>query len=245
MSAAALLLGAALLVQGDWGWTCEAPVTLGDYKGSVSREFFPWSGDHSPYRMRIERPGSGDRYAISWTIDPRPEGPPRGSKRRWPNPRKQAGAFRAGPDLVRIDFKWGRDAVAPIWVHYWGDGAYAGADLLVTARMMKRRIANIPSPYSSEGGLASRRLLAALAPARIWTVVVTDSAGKTYSSETFSVPTWREAESAFRHARARIDAMERRYRSLDPLPESDASCTPHEDPEAIVRFGEPGGPGPA
>lgn len=245
MSAAAVLIGAALLLQGESGWTCEAPVVLGDYRGQVTREFFPWKGDHSPYLMKIALPGPGDRHEIRWTIDPRPQGRPRWAKRQWPNPRRQSQAFREGPDMVSIDFHWGPDAVAPIWSHYWGDGVYAGADLKASVEMMRRRIATNTSPFGSEGGLASRRLLERLSRARVWTVVVTDATGTTRSSETFAVPTWQEAEAAFLQARARIDAMELRYRNRDPLPESDASCTDHEDPWSIVRLGGPGRPGPA
>ncbi|HEX8238634.1 MAG TPA: hypothetical protein VF574_02715 [Allosphingosinicella sp.] len=245
MSAAAFLIGAAFLLQGESGWTCEAPVVLGEYRGWVSREFFPWKGDHSPYKMKIALPGPGDRHEIWWTIDPRPQGRRPGARRLWPNPRRFSGAFRDGPDMVRIDFYWGPEAVAPIWSHYWGDGLYAGADLEMSVRMMRHRRATNTSPFGSEGGLISRKLLRKLSTARTWKVVVIDGAGAVRSSETFPVPTWREAETAFVQARAKIDSVELRYRKRDPLPESDASCTDHPDPAGIVRLLEPARIGPA
>lgn len=142
-------------------------------------------------------------------------------------------------DIVSIDFHWGPDAVAPIWAHYWGDGTYMGADLLMSVKAMRSRIAANISPFGYDGGLIHRKLLKRLSRARIWTVVVTDAAGKTRSSATFPVPIWQEAEAAFLKARSGIDAMELSYRNLNPLTESEASCTAHEDPAGIVRIGEP------
>ncbi|HEX6376677.1 MAG TPA: hypothetical protein VFZ91_13265 [Allosphingosinicella sp.] len=232
MSAALPLAAAALLVQGDWGWRCEAKVSLGAYQGSVWRDYAKWP-DPSPYHMKVELADPEKRHTLRWAVDPRPEGRPPRKRRSWPDPRPPADAFRSGPGFVAIDFRWDAPAVGPIWAHYWGDGAYAGAQRLMTASDATRRIGNLPAFALST--TIARDLVPALASARTWTVVATDATGRQLSSETFEVPAWQEAEAEFRRARASLDAVEPRYRSgAGPQEGDEAACYEHEDPAAII-----------
>jgi hypothetical protein len=248
VSPAAFLLAAALLVQeagppeptavinegGAFGWRCWAPVTLGRFQGSVLRSFGSRL-KHSPYVMQVELPDPDDRRTVRWTVDPRPAGPPQGKKkkRRWA--RAQADAFRNGPDSVVVQFKWEHvPLTGPLWVQFWGDGAYGGAQILMNARDTRRYFRKGRGPTGA-GTSPGADVIAKLASARRWTAVALDSSGKRLASETFEVPGPEEAEAAFREARRRIDSLEPRFAaSHDPIEEGGAGCSDEEDPAATI-----------
>ena len=236
MISSALLLAAALgqTPGGEFGWSCSVAVTIDDYSGSVSRNF----GDGleaAPYLFQVQRQTGDIRHDVIWSVFPRPEGPPPDGPPGFLNGRREADAFSTGPDYVHIDFRWHTQVVGPVWAHYWGDGAYAGADLLMTARHVRRFTDRDGRLGGLSGGLATRPILTALAPAQSWTVVVNDATGKQLFTETFEVPRRELAEAEFRRARAIMDRLEAHFR-LDHRPRSEGGATCGDDPppEAVI-----------
>ncbi len=231
-----LAMAAAMLVQsygGDYGWSCSAPLAVDGYQGGMFRHFGKGLEDE-PYvlQMRREPP---DGHDISWTVFPRPEGPPEGRKHSFLRGRKEAEAFSGGPDYVHIDFSWNERLTGPIWVHYWGDGVYAGSHMLVTARQVRRWTDKQGRTAGLSGGLATPSLLAALAPARSWSVVAADATGRTIFSDTFQMPDWRQVEAEYRRVRARIDMVEQRFRAdHEPRSENGVHCSDEPSPDSTI-----------
>lgn len=218
---------------GAFGWRCWAPVAVGGHRGKAWRDYHERS-KNAAYVMQMERPGDGDRYAMQWTVDPSPEGPP--AKSRKSSARSLEDAFRNGPESIYVDFKWEGAVAGPLWVHYWGDGVYAGGEMLMSARSVRRWFgkSTVRTGTSATPGAAVK---AKLAPARTWTALARDSAGRQLDSKTFDVPTAPEAEREFLRARARIDAVEPRFRTDHaPLDEGDVSCSDFEDPQSIAEI---------
>ena len=84
---------------------------------------------------------------------------------------------RNGPVTVLIDFKWEPVAlVGPLWAQFWGDGAYAGTQMMMSARKMRRYYGK-DRQASSIGTHPGTALIAKLASARTWTAVAVDSTG--------------------------------------------------------------------
>jgi hypothetical protein len=250
-ASASLLLAGALLLQdaqpvddseppqetahidedGAFGWGCWVPVAIGAYKGTVSRAYFRKRS--SVYTMQIELRGS-HRHSLIWAIDPRPGSSAR--LRAWPHSRREADAFRFGPGHVLVDLKPDSEVavVGGLWIQYWGDGVYAGADMWASQRKAPRRMGG-PGQLAGIGALVSPVLIAKLTPARTWTAVLTDSTGRRLATDIFEVPPPQEAESTFRQARAAIDALEPRFRiDHSPLSEGGAHCSDNNDPIADI-----------
>jgi len=220
---------------GAHGWVCSAVVEVDGYRGGVLRHFGADS-DHSPYIVTVHEPGDHrGRHSVTWTIHPDPAGPQPTRKRSFRAGRKQADAFRSGPDFVHIHFAWYTRVEGPVWAHYWGDGAYAGADRLMTARSARRFRDKDGLTGGISGGLSARPLLTALAGARTWQVVAVDATGKQLFSDSFQLPRWQAAEAEFRRARARLDALEAEFRKdHEPREQSDAACADHDDPNSTI-----------
>ncbi len=220
---------------GAHGWACSAPVDVDGFRGSILRQYTA-KGDELPYIMEVKEPGSPSfPHSITWTVDPDPAGPPPRRKPGFLAGRKEADAFRTGPDYVHISFTWHTRVEGPVWAHYWGDGAYVGADLLQTARAARRFRDRQGLSGGISGGISNRALLTALAEARTWQVVAIDSTGKRLFTESFQVPGWRSAEAEFRRARAQIDRIEAEFRKHhEPREVDGASCTDQEDPSASI-----------
>lgn len=218
---------------GKYGWRCWAPVAVGGHAGKVWRDYHKRS-KNAAYVMQMGVRGYGDRYEMMWTVDPRPEGPP--AKDRNPSTFSLEEAFRSGPETISIEFKWEGAVVGPLWVHYWGNGVYAGGEMLMSARSVRRWFGNstVRTGTNATPGAAVK---ARLAPARTWTALVRDSKGRQLDSKTFDVPTPSEAGREFRRARARIDAVELRFRTdHTPLDEGDVSCSDFDDPQSIAEI---------
>jgi hypothetical protein len=234
-----LVLAAAAVLQGApqggwWGWSCGTSLSVDGFEGGVYRDFGP-GFEHAPYRIELREPGQGRGHNVSWTIDPRPEGPPPSARPSFLDPRREQEAFASGPNYVHIDFDWLAEATGPIHAYYWGDGAYAGADLLMSARQVRRFTDRDGRLGGLSGGLAVRTLLSALAPARRWTVAAVDSTGKTLFSESFDLPRREAVEAAFRRARAAIDSVEARFRPAHrPINEGGVRCEDKENPESAI-----------
>ena len=233
-----LLVGAAVSEQnygGAHGWMCSAPVDVDGFRGSILRHFVP-GGDDSPYIMEAKAPGDHpDRHSVHWTVYPDPAGPRPGLKRALVKGRKQSDAFRTGPDFIHILFGWHTRVKGPVWAHYWGDGAYAGADRLMTARSARRYRDKQGLTGGVDGGLVARPLLTALAEARTLRVVAIDATGKRLFSESFQLPRRQSAEAEFRRARAQLDRLEAEFRKdHEPREEAGAGCADHDDPASGI-----------
>jgi hypothetical protein len=242
---AGLLLAAALLVQetdavgpgihidhqGEFGWRCSAPVAIGRYEGSVWRDYDRKRGG-SVYTMQIELPESDNRHSLIWAVDPRPEGSEK--LREWPNARREVEAFRFGPGYAQVDFKLDAEVAGALWIHYWGNGAYAGSDLRLSARQVRRFVGKGRRAVGI-GANVSPAVIAKLASTRRWTAILVDSTGKRLDTEVFEVPIPEEAEMAFRKARAAIDSLESRFR-IDHRPRSEGGgdCFDHPDPNSEI-----------
>ena len=235
MAPSILLLAALALDQnegGTWGWSCGTSVTVDGYAGGISRTYGKGS-ENEAYVMQVDTPER--RHSITWTVHPLLEGPPPSKRPAFLGGRRESEAFATGPDYVHIDFLWRTSAVGPIWAHYWGDGVYAGADLLMSARQVRRATGKDGTLGGLSGGLASRPLLTALAGARRWTVVAEDSAGKRLFGDSFTVPRREVAEAEYRRARAAIDRAEPIFRlTHEPYDKDGVTCTDHENPAASI-----------
>ena len=225
----------ALLVQsyaGDYGWTCSTPLDVDGYRAGMFRHFGKGLEDEA-YVIQMHREPP-DRHDISWTVFPRPEGPPAGRKYTFLRGRKEAEAFSGGPDYVSIDFRWTGKVTGPIWVYYYGDGMPAGSEMLATARRVRRWTKN-GRTMGLSGGLTTPSLLAALAPARRWSVVATDGAGNTIFSDSFEMPAWQKVEAEYRRARIRLDSVEQRFRSDHELRNEDGvQCEDQPSPDSTI-----------
>ena len=223
---------------GEYGWICSAPMNVDGYRGGILRHYDSTTR-HGPYLVQLHWRSGERRYRASWTIDPRPEGPPPSPPRRrmrYFEPRAERQAFEPGPESVGIDFGWYvAGVVGPVHARYWGDGVYVGEERLYTARQVRRRIDRDGMFSGFSGGLNNPALLRALAAARTWRVVVTDSVGKVLLSESFDVPRREAVAAEFRRARAALDSAEARFRiDHERLIGPDASCQDNEDPEATI-----------
>jgi hypothetical protein len=218
---------------GEFGWHCSAIVQVDGYSGSVSRNFGP-KVETAPYMMELRRQDGGRQRSVVWSIDPRPNPPPQ-ARAFFLGGRREADAFKAGPDYIHIDFEWRAVAVGPVWAHYWGDGSYAGADMLMTRRQASRSTLRDGTLAPLSGGLAQRTIIARLAPKRRWTVIAADATGKQLFSESFEMPSWDVAEAEFRRAKSQIDALELIFRrDHQALRDGNVSCTDEEHPLSSI-----------
>jgi hypothetical protein len=119
----------------EWGWRCSGQFEVDGQRVSMWRDFDA-SGTINPYIIQ-----SFDRepHGTTWTIDPRPETfPPDGKAFPSMRGRNEAEVLREGPDYVHISYEWHTEAVGPIYVYFWGDGIYVGAEQLFSARQVRR-----------------------------------------------------------------------------------------------------------
>jgi hypothetical protein len=215
---------------GAFGWTCGGGFAVDGYQAGMWRTYGIDDPD-APYQIQAHAADAdAGSHNMTWTISPRTEGPPQVRSRGFLMGRREAEAFREGPDYVHIDFSWHTSVAGPIWAHYWGDGTYAGADMLMTRWDVRRWTDRQGLLGGLSGGLSSRPLLTALAPARRWTVVAVDATGKQLHSESFEMPSWRAVETEYRRMRATIDRVELRFRTAhDPITEDGVACADIED----------------
>jgi len=219
---------------GQYGWRCSVTFEMEHYRGGMWRDFGA-GAENSPYMMQAWAADPNVHHEVYWTVDPRPEGPPPTKKRRFLEGLKESEAFAAGPEYVHIDFGWYTEALGPIWAHYWGGGAYAGADLVMTARQVRKSTGKDGKASGLSGGLFNRRIMTALAATPDWTVTAVDAAGRTLFSESFRIPSRDAAEREFRRGRAAIDALEPKFRvDHRMLEEAGAVCVDHEDPASGI-----------
>lgn len=218
---------------GEWGWRCTAEISLAGHGGYVSRDFGK-GVEAAPYIMEARWIEGGRQRSIVWALASRGN-PARDSKYAYLGGRAPAHAFRDGPDYVHIDFDWLATAVGPIWAHYWGDGAYAGADLLMTRRQARQSLNSRGELAGLSGGLATRSLLVALADSTRWTVTAVDGAGKTLFSETFEVPGRAAAETEFVRARGAIEQLEQQFvRDHHGVAANGVTCADNESPLSSI-----------
>lgn len=221
---------------GAYGWSCGAAVSFDGYSGYLGRNYGQ-GNELSPYVMEAREAGSTDpnRHRITWTVYPLAEGPPPSRRPNFLGGRREAGLFATGPDYVHISFLWHTQVTGPVWAYYWGDGHYAGVEMLMSARNTRRFRDRDGLLGGISGGLSDRALLTALADARSWTVVAIDATGKRLFQETFAVPDRQRVEAEYRRARAALDRVEARFRATHaPLSEDGVACEDAEDPAASI-----------
>ena len=218
--AALLLLAALAPAPARAGWTCMTEIGQGDFAGVLSRRIED-DGVASPVLfMQMWFARSADQRRLYWTIRaadaPVPE-PPRPI-----DGRGEATIFDSGPDSVSINYRWQPPVRGPIWAHFYGDGRHAGTRLAATEVQVRRFRMDRGVPLL--GALSDRAILARLAPARAWTVIATDAAGREVYREGFAIPSPSALAPLYREARARIDAMAQEFRARcgeDPPPEAE------------------------
>lgn len=153
-------------VPGDW--ECEGHFEV-DGKRVLILRHFPLSGDIRPYVMQTF--GGSDGYSnITWTIAP--EG------HSLANARNLDRVLVEGPDLVGIGFPWRTQVTGPVYAHFWGDGAYAGSQILYNARQVRQRTGQDGTMGGLQGGLGQGAVLQALAGSDTWSFAVIDQTGK-------------------------------------------------------------------
>ncbi|MES2754933.1 MAG: hypothetical protein V4659_09740 [Pseudomonadota bacterium] len=250
--ALALALAAAQdNLDGAFGWRCSAAFAVDGYSGGLWRDYgadahdapymidvsrtFSRSAGHVLRALSVRPPAETARHIIMWAIDPRPGGPPLTTKPDFLAGRVLADAFRLGPTYVSVDFPFETALVGPLWAHYWGDGAYAGAETLYTARAARKARNRDGRTVGISAGLLSRPILAKLADTTEWTVSARDPAGREITFERFAVPRWQNVESEFRRLRALMDALELEFRTTHaPLKRGGVSCADHGDPAGEI-----------
>lgn len=173
-------------------------------------------------------------HSITWSVDPRPYGPPAGARTNFRAGRAAAEAFRGGPSYVSIAFPFEAKLTGPLWVHYWGDGQYAGAEMLYTAKNARKWRDRSGRTRGISAGLSSRPIIAKLADAVQWAVSARDATGREIVFERFAMPRWQLAAAEFVRVRGVMDAVEMEFvRTHESIERDGVRCDDHEDPSAL------------
>jgi hypothetical protein len=210
LNAAALLLATALAQAGPASeetvepFTCGVAIEMDGLSGGLLRHFYPNQPDDF-YLIQLQdprSPGSGP-FAI-WQIDNRPPARPRVYGYQVGRP--EAVIFRQGPDSVSFGtIEYGEVRDGPIWVRMYGDGAYAGAFLVQTARQTRRQHRHrgygvsvlVSQPHQPA-------VVANLAGALEWRAVLVDPSGRELGSRSVRVPARARVEAEFVRAKAEL-----------------------------------------
>lgn len=187
------------------GWTCDVHVALGQFDGGVGRRLDDAGVPERGYLMQLTEGGSPNRRMVVWNILAADARRGRRGEIDLPALRPEATAFAEGPGYVSITYRWSLGVAGPVWAYFYGDGRLVGQQMISTARQVRH--ARGWGASGLAGGLGDPAILARLAPARDWTVIATDGAGREIHRETFRIPGRDEAAAAFARARAEIDRM--------------------------------------
>ena len=228
-----LLLGASPPNEGgEFGWACFDGFHVGNYSASTWR-FYQLSGGLDYYQMKFEDAGS--KHYIYWGIAADPGAPSSHLTPEYIRVRSEAASFVDGPQNLNVSIGWHGAATGPIWAYYWGDGRYVGGEMQYTARQVRKMTAKDGQVYGSGVWLGNSMLLKGLAPADEWTVALVDATGKELFRDSFRIPGTAEAEAAYRQSRARIDAVEQRFRvDHEMLVVGSTLCEDEENPLSTI-----------
>lgn len=208
------------------GWRCWGKFDVEGRRVTIWRDFYP-SGKLNPYHIQTwEHEPNG----TSWLIDPRPAGPPADEPRSWDTGRSEAEVLRDGPDYIHINFTWDTEVIGPVHAYFWGDGRYAGAEQLFSARQVKRATGRDGKMGGLSDGLSKGPTLRALYGSRQWTFKVTDGAGKELTVGTFHPPDLAHAIDEYRSVRADIEKLEPEFRTdFETKTRGSITCAAHDD----------------
>jgi|GEM_PF-4434772 len=216
MKYAPVLLLAALAAPtpASAGWLCNASFEAGGFHGAL----FRWiSHDgHPDGRLWIQSATGPDNRMISWEMTD-PAGYPV-DRSRGPTPLTPERAFAAGPH-VQITYGWVGARDGPIWAHYYGDGHYAGVELIESRLRARATLGR--DAAGRLGDIRDPAIRARLASARQWTIVVADGTGRETYRETLRLPLPAEVEAGYRRAKLAVDRMTANFR---------ADCAEDEEP---------------
>jgi hypothetical protein len=223
---AAVSLGSPLPAP-EWGWRCWGRFDVEGRRVSIWRDFDA-SGKLNSYHIQTYEHEPNGTY---WTIDPRPEGPPRRVSVSWDTGRSEAEVLRNGPDYVHIDYPWHTEVTGPVYVHFWGDGTYVGAERLFSAGRVRRYTERDGKMGGLSGGLSKGPIMQALYGSQAWAFKVTDATGKELTSGSLHPPDLARAVTEYRFVRAEIENLETEFRTdFETRTRGSTTCAAHEDP---------------
>lgn len=223
---AAVSLRSRLLAP-EWGWRCYGRFDIEGRRVTIWRDF-DVTGKLNPYQIQTFEHESNGTY---WTIDPRPEGPPKGEPISWDTGRSEAEVLRNGPDYVHINYPWHTEVVGPVHAYFWGDGTYVGAERLYSARQVRRSTERDGKMGGLSGGLSKGPILQALYGSEAWAYKVTDATGKELTSGVFHPPDLARAIAAYRFARAEIEKLDTEFRTdFETRTLGSTTCSAHAGP---------------
>lgn len=215
----------------EWGWRCTGGFEVEGQQVIIWRDFDA-SGALLPYRIQTVESEPNGTY---WTIDPRPDGPAKGEPVTWNTGRSEAEVLRDGPDYVHINFPWYTAVTGPVYAHFWGDGTYAGAERLFTARQVRHSTGRDGKMGGLSGGLSKGPTMQSLYRAQIWAFKVTDATGKELTSGSFHPPDLARAAARYRLVRTEIDQLETEFRTdFETKVRGSTICEADEDPASTI-----------
>jgi hypothetical protein len=186
------------------GWRCGVAVEVEGFPGLLWRTLDARGIAEPYYTLQVDGRGARWRFLV-WGIMA-PDAPPRRPRgTSFSRLRSEANAFAGGPEGITMNSAWvGRAVTGPVRAWHYGNGRLAGTQLLATrvdAAQASRRSVGIG------WHLSDRAILARLARAREWLVVVRDGAGREVARETIHLPAPALVEAVYRRARPQVDAM--------------------------------------
>lgn len=213
-----------------YGYRCTLSLDADGFAGSVWRDFMNDQPDDF-YIIQVERmrgDGEGGPLAI-WSIDQRPPAPPK--RYGWQVGRQEREVFAGGPDGFSLNLPAADLGTGGVWLHWWGDGEFAGTTHAITARQARSYARR---QYRSIGAyLNDRAVLSRLADARRWTVAATDATGRVLYRKITSMPRAAAVKAAFLAAKARLLAARDRFVATEGR-DGGAACEEHLPPDAEI-----------
>jgi hypothetical protein len=224
-------LGGTIPASPEWGWRCTGRFDVEGRRVTIWRDFDA-SGKNSPYQIQTFE---HEPHGTYWTIDPRPEGPLAGEPVSWDTGRSEADVLRDGPDYVHINYPWRTQVVGPVHVYFWADETYVGAELLFSARQVRRWTDKDGTMGGLSGGLSKGPIMRALYGSETWAFKVTDATGKELTAGAFRPPDLGRSIVEYRRAREEIERLEVEFRSdFQDRVSGTTTCAAHEDPSASI-----------
>lgn len=224
---------AATPIEEQDAFTCSVRMDSETLRGTMWRQFDPrWPDDRYVIQLRDRSDERGP--SVSWTVDNRPL--PRRLPRDHGYGRPESEIFRQGPDAVDFgSIETGELSGERIWAQLFGDGVYSGAHLALTARdsrRLSRRGARSIAVVLSHR--YTRDLVARLAGAREWRVVLVTEAGRVLGERTVIVPTSEQARAAFEQARRELMANRDAFVAGRAAAVSEAHCEIEPPADATI-----------
>lgn len=211
MLPALLLLAAQADAHADsLSWRCVTRLEIDGHPVSMWRDYAEGESEGTYVLQTLDT--EVFPYTTYWQIHSSEKGPAADAPPTHLRPRTEASIIADGPEYVHIDYRWHTEAVGPIWAHYWGDGEYAGAEMLFSSWQVRKMREKDGKIGGLSGGLSRGPVMKALAGKRDWTVAAVDATGKRLFSTTFRPPMLSRSLDAYRRARTEMDAAEREFR---------------------------------